>query len=248
MLLPKRKKPNIKIRNEKETLEKVQEIGINLRCRLQNKNLLEEIMDKLYSAAKKGNIHEITDNEVTTIDFQTGDTFSLSITDDSITWEWTCWNGHHQERKKVTFDKEKITLTTIETTNYVKGNTNKPCGSEKKSTIEVYENNELTYKREFESKTETDITDTTSQTYICETYINQERQAVQKQIATGDESAFHPTGIRYAKTSHIEVPPFNTIEKNPGVYMYGMSTATQEEYETFIKTWTEKNNTILKKQ
>lgn len=181
-------------------------------------------------------------------DNTTEDTYLLTIKEDTITQDYTCWNGHHQERKSIHFDNERRTITTIETTNYVKGNTNKPCGSEKKITIEEYKENELIYRKTFESKTETNLKDTTSQTLVCETFINAKKEAVQRTIAVGDENAFYPTGITYYKTSHIEEPPFNTTEVDRRIYINRMTTASQEEFDSFVDSLEKNDYPTLKKK
>ncbi len=223
-------------KKKKDNLNAIKDLTAILKERLLNKEALDYIINKLYYGEQTGHIESISNNGITIINKQNGDTFTLHITDLAIMTDYTCWNGHHQEKKVITFDGEQIVIDYQEATNYVWASSNKPSSTQRLTTTEVYKKNELCYKREFKSSTDSDLTKFLGYTVLTETFINEKREAVERKIASGDYDSFHQPGITYSKTEDLDVPPYDTVHSSRSCYINGFHIITEEEFMAFFNT------------
>lgn len=122
-----------------------------------------------------------------------------------------------------------------------------PSSTSRKQKIEIYKNNELLYKKEFTSETEASHDSLLSSSMISETFINSNKEVVEKITSVGDDDAFNKTGTKYLYSSSYDVPPFGDIKTKQTVYIYGMKEITEQEYNDFINRLKTNNEVTLSK-
>lgn len=221
---------------EKSKLNDLKELIGVLKERILNKAILEDIISKLYAGERSNTILSIGTDGAVILDKATGDKFILRITDKAIMTDYVCWNERHHEMKTITFDGDQIVIDYQEATNYIMASTKKPCETGRVAWTEVYKENELRYKREFESKTGFDLASFLSNTLLRETFINASHKAVVREIATGDYDAFYQPGIRYSGSEYLDVAPYDTVHSDRSCYINGFQTITEEEFKEFFNT------------
>lgn len=217
--------------------------------KLFNKEQLDYILSHLYDAQRNIKNVKITasGNKITITDKKSTDSFSVEITDDEIATSLTCWNNHHHERRIIKDVDNIIAIKTEESTSYVNSSTNEPSSTSRKQKIEIYKNNELLCKKEFTSETEVDLDSLLSSSTVSETFISDTKEAVEKITCVGDDDAFNKTGIQYLFSSFYDAPPFNDINAEQTVYMYGMKEITEQEYNDFMNRLKSNNEITLSK-
>ena len=232
-----------KRKKQKENLETVQYFYELLRARIANKDILEYMMEQIKNGADNDRIKLHNDNEIIIRDDNFKNFFfRLHVGESTIDIEEIKWEGRATVTKKIEFDGEKVIVTSIEHDRITKDDVYSRF--ERKKTIETYSNNELCHKRVIVSSTSAEgmsnyATDT-------ETYILPDRSAVERHISISeDETSPESTHIRYSKTNFYDVPPYDTSKQTHTVYIYGMGTATQEEFEEYKELVT-KRHTLKK--
>ena len=228
-------------KKQKENLQTVQYFYRLLQSRITNKDLLEYFMDQINYGCENNSICSYSENEILIRYKNDPEYFHLIIKDASIYSEEIKWEGRSTVTKNIEFDNDVITVTSTEHNRITKDDVY--CTFEKTKKIETYENGELCHKRVIVSSTSAEgISNYATDT---ETYIKKDRSAVERYISIcEDDEDVHSTQIRYSKTNFYDVPPFDTSKQTHSVYMYGMSSATKEEYDQFVseydKTYTYK--------
>lgn len=219
----------------------------NLRSRLLNKELLEEIEGQLYRAQRDHTFADLSDYSAEVFDPKSNDTFSVRISDDEISTFMSCWNNHHRKSVDIKFFGDVIAVKTDESTDVVYSHNGMSESTSRKSKVEVYKDDLLFCVKELESSTVSSLESLTSETTVSETFINDKREAVRKVITAGDEDAFKKTGVSYLYSSEFQAPPFMTVACDQTIYMYGMSDITEEAYNSFMAQLAEKKDDVHKK-
>lgn len=225
-----------KSKNNNKYIEYIDSLIEQLRNTLHNSEQLDCIIGKLRYA--KQNITQfnitINGNSFYAYNKDNQDSFSLEITDTDIIISLTYWNNHHHETRAIKYDGPITVVRKDETTHYIMSGTEEPSSTLRKQKVEVYKDNEILYIREYSSETSAKLDSLTSLSTISETYINDQREAIKKTINIGDENAFSKTGVEYFFTPNFEAPPFNDTSCKQKVFMYGMSTTSEEFYNSFL--------------
>lgn len=219
---------------KKNDLNQIKILYKILEEKISNKDILDYILGKIYLAAEDNNIKYINETGVFILDKKTNDTFLVSIEEKQIRTEYTCWNNRHVEKKLISFEEDKIVLNEFETDKIVSSNEKELLSIERRQSTKVYRENQLSYKHTFESSTSLKSEDYDSYSKEVETHIDETKKAVEKTTTVGDFESFYKTETTYAKTDFLDTPPFNSRFQNKGIYIYGMSTCTKEEYDEFI--------------
>lgn len=223
-------------KKKKSILQSIQLLCATLQDRLKNKELLDYFIEKIYYGNEINGIKYVNETGIYIIDPKTQDTFLLSIEDNKIRSEYTCWEGRHTEKKTCIFEEDRIIVHDLQTSKVVLSNSDKLLSVERHESTKIYNSNELTYSNQFDSETHLDEHDYNSYSQQTETYINSKKEAVVKTTSVGDLESLYDTKTTYSKTNNYDVPPFNTHENNRGIYMFGMEYCTKEEYDEFLKT------------
>lgn len=217
--------------------------------KLFNKEQLDYILSNLYDAQRNIKNVRITasENKITITDKKSTDSFSVEVNDDEIATSLTCWNGHHHERRVIKYVENIVAVKTEESTSVVMASTQEPSSTSRKHTIEIYKNNEILCKKEFSSETQASLDSLLSSTTVSETFINSDKQAVEKITSASDDEAFNKTGVQYLYSSAYDAPPFNDMNASQTVYMYGMKEITEQEYNDFMSKLKTNNEVTLSK-
>ena len=220
-----------KRKKQKENLETVQYFYRLLSSRIENKDILEYIMEQIKYGADNNTIAMHNEKEIIITAKHMTESFRLLVSDSSIETEEVKWNGRATITKKIEFDNDLVTVTSTEHNRITTDDVFSTF--ERITTIETYKDNDLAYKRVVESSTSAH--GTANYATDTETYIKKDRSAVQRHISIcEDEEDVHSTHIVYRKTNFYDAPPFDTSKQTHTVYMYGMGNATKEEYDAFI--------------
>lgn len=221
--------------------------------KLTNQELYDYIIEKISEATTEKEMKlEFTKNSIKITEKKNNDkfqiTFEPSIIDFSkITTEYECWNNSHKEQKKISFEQDRTKVKEIEATVYVT-ETEQINSIQKRVKEKEYLSNQLIYSHKFESETSIDISKNRCGSTEEIIYILPNKSAVKMICTTGEEDYFGQEGINYYKTEYCDEPNFNTREQNKGIYGYGMSNSTNEEFQEFITLWNNECKGIAKKK
>lgn len=69
-----------------------------------------------------------------------------------------------------------------------------------------------------------------------------------RQVVIAEENSFysHFPALKYGKSSFYGVPNYDTRIHNDGVYIYGSSNATSEDFENLQKEYLEESKKLIK--
>lgn len=219
---------------------------------LQNKDLHDYIFNKFNVATSKSckDIH-VLDNGLKIFN-KNGDIFEIKFEPNissfsKIITNFSCWNNHCIEHKIFDFDNEKITVTEFETTIYVFEN--KQLSSVRKNINKRdFINNELVYKYSYTCETDLNIESKHSGSTEEIIYVLPDKRATKLISIVGEENYFGNKGTCYCKTNYCDEVNFDTRKQNKGVYSYGMSTCSKEEYEQLIDEWNKQYKNKVKEK
>lgn len=235
MLLPRR----IQKRNKQYTSQKLSnhlnDLQSTIKDRITNKGLLDEFLKKL-TKIKKESIVFINDNEVQSIDKTTNQTIRIFITENEIVLEFI--NGNYQEKIQIQFDGDTIIVTNA---NVIK-DTKKTTTLERKVYQEIYHNNDLIFKKEYQSKTTSDLDEPFNHTYFSELYINEDKEAAKRTIIIKDRQE---PKITYTKSSLYDVS-YNNVESNEPNNISALKATNQDDYDNFLANIKQEHYQLIK--
>lgn len=220
-------------KKEKENLETVQYFYRLLTSRITNKDILEYIMEQIKYGADNNTIAFHSENEIIVREKNFNETFRLTIGDSTIETEEVKWKGRATVTKKIEFDGAITTVTEAEHNRITTDNT--ITSFERVVKVKKYQDDELIYEREFLSRTSSN--ETSNYANDKETFINK-NNAVRKITSIAEnEDSMYKTDVEYYKTDNFDAPPFDTSKQTHTVYMYGMNSATKDEFDEFMKNY-----------
>jgi hypothetical protein len=235
-----------------DKLDKVKTVISVLDKELKNKDLFDYIKENLIRAlySKKYFFSSTEDSCIEIIDTKDNDKFKIEFIPNIIGFEkirttLSCWDGRKTESKEIRFSNQKIEILEDEISFTIYSETNKISELQRKKTIRTYLNNQLAYSYYFDSSTSIDLDYQRSYASEEETFINKEKHAVQRRNKVGEKDSFGENGVYYSKTTFYDEPNFNTRESDKHLFMFGMSYATEEEFNEFLKTYFLENNLTL---
>lgn len=222
------------------TKKMINKIMFNINENLQNKDLYEYIISKLdLATTKECKKINILKNGLYIV-YKNGDSFEITFEPNisnfsKIETNYSCWNNHHEEHKEIEFNNEKITITEFETTHVFKNK--KPSCIMHKINKHDFINNELAHKYSYECETNFDREKKNSGCTEEVIYVLPDKRAAKSISIIGESNYFGNKGTCYCKTNYCDEANFDTRKQNKGIYSYGMSTCSKEDFDYFIDEW-----------
>ena len=194
----------------------------SLREKLPNKELLEDLLNKLQPISYKETIViAITDN-VVAFKYPNGDTYSIHVDGSSIDAYYEQKSTDSSQRRTIIYQDEYVYVSLDETTTEIDELTGLPNIIVRQNDNKTYKDNELIFQRAFTTKATAN-----TEAYTCETtsqdiYVSEDRIAYIRDLTISNNSN-SKSGVTYRKCCSYNPTPFNNLintEKRAEPFIY----------------------------
>lgn len=177
---------------------------------LKNKELLEDILNKLQPIVHpETKILALTNNMIS-FQYPNGDTYSLIIDSSGIESYYSLNSQGSFQKKSINFLNNLIVVSIEESQSETDELTTLPSSIKRFTKKQVYKDNEIVYERMYNSIATASLNAYTSQTESEETYVNPNRIAYRRSISISNDEYNIPK-VTYSKCYSYNVSPFNNI-------------------------------------
>ncbi len=197
------------IPNKLET-EKIIRISKLLQKILPNRELLEEILNKLQPALRPENKLLVATDNLIAFQYPNGDTYSIHL-DGTIIESFDSQNSTNSfQRKTISYLNNFIFVSVDSSKSELDDYMSLPSFIERITEKKVYKQNEIVYHRIYQTKAAASLKSYSSETHSEETYVSDSRIAYKRVIDISNAEENIPK-ITYSKCYSYQTAPFNNL-------------------------------------